>query len=91
MYDKQFPPNSGRLTQDHLADVAKRVGLDLERFTMDMQSPDATTTIQRDFKEGQAIGVTGTPAFIINGQPVIGAQPTAEFVKVIEQAAKQAH
>ena len=30
------------------------------------------------------------PAFIINGQPVIGAQPTAEFVRVIEQAAKQA-
>jgi protein-disulfide isomerase len=90
MYDKQFPPNSGRLTQDHLAAVAKKVGLDVERFTQDMTSPAVTATIQRDFKEGQAIGVTGTPAFIINGQPVIGAQPTAEFVRVIEQAAKQA-
>jgi protein-disulfide isomerase len=90
MYDKQLPPNSGQLTEDHLADVAGKAGLDVERFRLDMRSPDATAAIQRDFKEGQAIGVTGTPAFIINGQPVIGAQPTAEFVKVIEQAAKTA-
>ena len=90
MYDKQLPPNSGQLTEDHLADVAGKAGLDVERFRLDMRSPDATAAIQHDFKEGQAIGVTGTPAFIINGQPVIGAQPTAEFVKVIEQAAKQA-
>ena len=90
MYDKQLPPNSGQLTEDHLADVAGKAGLDVERFRLDMRSPDATAAIQHDFKEGQAIGVTGTPAFIINGQPVIGAQPTAEFVKVIEQAAKTA-
>jgi protein-disulfide isomerase len=55
-----------------------------------MDSPATAATVQKEFKEGQAIGVTGTPAFLVNGQPIIGAQPTAEFVKAIEQAAKSA-
>jgi protein-disulfide isomerase len=90
MYAAQLPPNSGRLTGSHVTSIAEKIGLDVERFATDLDSDELTGAIQRDFQEGQAIGVTGTPAFIINGKPVIGAQPTAEFVKVIEQAAKSA-
>lgn len=90
MYGAQLPPNSGRLTEAFVIDIAKRIGLDTDTFSKDLKSAELGGAIQRDFQEGQAIGVTGTPAFIINGQPVIGAQPTAEFVKVIEQAAKSA-
>ena len=90
LYAEQLPPNSGRLTEEYVTEVAREVGLDTRQFTQDLGSATLLDGIQRDFQEGQSIGVNGTPAFLINGQPVMGAQPTAEFVKVIEQAAKSA-
>lgn len=90
MYADQFPPNSGRLDEDYLAGIAEDLGLDVERFRADMNSKATQAAVQNDFAEGQAIGVTGTPAFIINGVPVIGAQPTQVFRDVIDQAAAEA-
>ena len=36
-------------------------------------------------EEGSRLGVTGTPAFFVNGRPLQGAQPLEAFVKVIEE------
>lgn len=91
MYDDQAPPNSGTLTEDYLVSVAEDLGLDTGQFRRDMIAPDATEAIKRDFAEGQAIGVTGTPAFVINGMFIIGAQPTEVFEQAIEEAANQAN
>ena len=90
MYADQLPPNSGQLDEDYLAGIAEDLGLDVEEFLTDMNSKATQTAVQDDFAEGQAIGVTGTPAFIINGVPVIGAQPTQVFQDTIEQAAAEA-
>ena len=90
MYADQLPPNSGNLDEDYLASVAEDIGLDVDRFREDMASPEVERAVQEDFAEGQAIGVTGTPAFVINGVPVIGAQPTEVFEQTIEKAAQDA-
>ena len=90
MYADQLPPNSGDLDEDHLVSVAEDIGLDTDRFREDLDSPEADRAVQDDFAEGQAIGVTGTPAFVINGVPVIGAQPTEVFEQTIERAAEEA-
>jgi protein-disulfide isomerase len=90
MFEDQQPPNSGNLTEDYLVDMAEEVGLDTARFEKDMSSKAAADKVKADFDEGQEIGVTGTPAFLINGQPIMGAQPTETFVEVIEQAAQEA-
>jgi protein-disulfide isomerase len=90
MFADQQPPNSGRLTEDYLADKAEQIGLDVEQFRADMGSKEAAATVKRDFDEGQQIGVTGTPAFIVNGRPIMGAQPTEVFVEAVEQAADAA-
>jgi protein-disulfide isomerase len=55
-----------------------------------MASAEVEQAVETDFAEGQAIGVTGTPAFVINGVPVIGAQPTEVFEQTIEKAAQDA-
>ena len=34
--------------------------------------------------EGQSVGVTGTPGFIINGRLLVGAQPFEQFKAVID-------
>ena len=40
--------------------------------------------VKKDMADGQAVGVSGTPAFIINGQLVSGAQPFSAFKQVID-------
>ena len=90
MYAEQLPPNSGNLDEDYLAAIAEDIGLDVDRFRKDLADPAAEDAVKQDFAEGQAIGVTGTPAFVINGVPVIGAQPTTVFEQAIENAEQEA-
>ena len=41
--------------------------------------------VPQDVEEGTRAGVTGTPAFFINGRLVSGAQPLESFARVIEE------
>ena len=45
---------------------AKSIGLDLERFKNDIQKPEVTEKVERDFESGVRSGVNGTPSFFIN-------------------------
>ena len=73
---------------DDVTAIAQDLDLDVDRFRADLASPEVARAVEADFAQGQAIGVTGTPAFVINGVPVIGAQPTHVFVQAIEKAAQ---
>ncbi len=86
LYADQAPPNSGKLTEDYLAGIAEDLGLDVDRFRSDMSSQEVKDAVQVDFSEGQQIGVTGTPAFVVDGVPVIGAQPLEVFRATIDEA-----
>lgn len=90
MFAQQQPSNSGRLTPAYLASVAVKAGLDGPQLTRDMRDPALKDAAEKDFGEGQNSGITGTPAFLINGEPVIGAQPSSVFERVIDQAAAAA-
>lgn len=46
--------------------------------------------VKADLAQATDVGVTGTPAFLVNGSPIIGAQQLDSFVTVIEQAAARA-
>lgn len=89
LFDQQLPPNSGNLDQEYVETKAAEVGLDVAAFRAAMDATVAERRVALDFREGQTIGVSGTPAFVINGVPVMGAQPTEVFEEVIEQAAAQ--
>lgn len=49
---------------------ATELGLDVEQFAADLQNPDYLAKIERDRADGEALGVTGTPTFFINGRQV---------------------
>ena len=51
----------------------------------ELSSGKYQTAVQKDVDEGMRAGVTGTPAFFINGRAVSGAQPLASFVQVIDE------
>ncbi len=54
--------------QTTFADYARQLGLDLERFTRDMNSPQTLERIRADASRGNSLGVTGTPTIFINGR-----------------------
>ena len=90
LYALELPPNSGQLTQERLTGIAADLHLDVARFTTVLQSPEVADAVAADFAEGQGLGITGTPAFLVNGTPIMGAQPENVFDDAIEQAAARA-
>ncbi|HRW03518.1 MAG TPA: thioredoxin domain-containing protein [Caldilineaceae bacterium] len=67
-----------------LQQYASELGLDTVSFNDCMDNQSYAAEIQADFEEGQRAGVSGTPTFYVNGQPLVGAQPFAAFVQLIE-------
>src|ERR1700726_2621638 len=53
--------------------AAKDAGLDMARIEKDMASPEANATIAENFKLAEAMGMNGTPSYVIGKQVVIGA------------------
>lgn len=76
--------NQGRLGADLYAELAKDIGLDMSKFNTCLKDPKMAAEVQKDFKDGQASGVTGTPAFFVNGVKVSGAQPYSVFKQIID-------
>ncbi|MGW6821383.1 DsbA family protein [Streptomyces sp. NPDC055005] len=70
-----------------LTELAREAGVpDLERFKRDMAGEEAAAAVRADQQEGYRIGVTSTPSFLVNGQPVAGAQPLDAFEAAIARA-----
>ena len=64
--------------------VAKEVGFDMARIQRDMASEEVNTTIAEDMKLADALGVNGTPSYVVGGELVVGAVGFDELKKKIE-------
>ncbi|TDC11670.1 hypothetical protein E1284_27440 [Actinomadura bangladeshensis] len=79
---------SGAFATERLVAMAREAGVpDLARFRAEIDGAAARTAVRRDSDEGYELGVPSTPAFLVNGQPVLGAQPYGAFEAAIERAA----
>lgn len=77
--------NQDALTIDDLKQYASDLDLDTEQFNECLDSGKYEDEVNADIEDGSSYGVTGTPAFFINGQLLSGAQPFSAFQAVIEQ------
>jgi len=76
--------NQRALSDEDLAKYAGDIGLDVEAFKACYSSGKFKNDVQQDAREGGKIGVTGTPAFFINGRFLSGAQPFDAFKTIID-------
>src|ERR1700732_4085901 len=53
--------------------VAKEVGLDMGRLEKDLASAEVKNTLEENFKLAEAMGMNGTPSYVIGKQVVVGA------------------
>jgi protein-disulfide isomerase len=70
--------------------LAQAAGLDVQAFDQCLSSGKHQQAVQKDVDEATRLGIGGTPAFIINGRLLSGAQPLESFVRVIEEELRQA-
>lgn len=76
------------LSVDDLKGHALTIGLDLPRFEACLDSGEMKGAVIRDQQEGERLGVTGTPAFFVNGFMLSGAQPEEKFRRIIDKELK---
>ena len=53
--------------------AAKEAGLDMAKLEKDLASPEVRATLEENFKLAEAMGMNGTPSYVIGKQVVIGA------------------
>jgi protein-disulfide isomerase len=73
------------LDEDDINAIAKEVGLDMKKFRKAMTSLELDRAIEQDLSLAMSLGVSGTPAFFVNGRAVHGAQPELVFRLMIEE------
>jgi len=77
--------NSPQAADGDLKRYATQTGLDVTKFEGCLASGVHKAAVQRDIDEGTRLGVTGTPAFFVNGRPLSGAQPFEAFARMIDE------
>jgi protein-disulfide isomerase len=82
-HDKIFN-NQQLLSLENLKRWAGEVGLNTNKFNQCLDSGKMAKEVQKDLSEGLEYGVTGTPAFFINGKLISGALPFATFKQMLE-------
>jgi protein-disulfide isomerase len=63
----------GQADKAHALAVAKDIGLDMARMDKDLASPEVKATLQENFKLAEALGLNGTPSYVIGEDVVVGA------------------
>jgi protein-disulfide isomerase len=53
--------------------AAKEAGLDVGRIEKDLASPEVKATLEENFKLAEAMGMNGTPSYVIGKEIVVGA------------------
>jgi protein-disulfide isomerase len=77
-------------SRDDLVGYAGRLGLNREAFATCVDTHQFRKQVEGDVSEGRAIGLRGTPTFLVNGNVLVGAQPIEAFREAILEALKDA-
>ena len=66
------------------AALAKELGLKDNAFVTCLTTGRYRKDVLTDLEEGMKLGINNTPTFFVNGRPVVGARPAADFVALID-------
>lgn len=87
LYDKQKEWADSLTARDLMISYASALGLDTAKFTSDLESQAIQDKVLAEYKEGNSLGVQGTPTFFLNGKMIENPQSLEAFNKVIKDAA----
>jgi protein-disulfide isomerase len=83
-HDRLFS-SPGKLSMPDLKQHAAELGLNATDFNACVDARKYQKDVDTDIAAGEAAGVSGTPAFFINGRAVFGAMPIENFKQIIDE------
>jgi protein-disulfide isomerase len=91
LYDNQKAwSDSNDALNEFFVVYAKDIKLDVNKFTSEVKASKYANKIQNDMNDGNAVGVSATPTFYINGVAQVGGLPYDDFKKKVDEALKSA-
>jgi protein-disulfide isomerase len=87
IHDKMFDQQD-KLTVADLKANAKALGLDSAKFDQCLDSGKLAAKVKESVEAAQAAGISGTPAFFVNGRLLSGAQPLEKFKELVDEELK---
>jgi protein-disulfide isomerase len=88
VYHNALMEFTGKLDHDRILEIAGSVGLDRAQLEKDMEDPNLKKIVERNLALATALGVRGTPAFVIGKQFIPGAVDAAALKQLIAEARK---
>jgi len=82
--------NQQKLDRESFVSYAKELKLDVKKFEACFDGEQHKAAVEKDMQDGEGAGVSGTPAFFINGVMLSGNQPIEKFREIIDQELKSA-
>tara|TARA_B100001123_G_C15321502_1_gene1028076 strand:+ start:409 stop:1122 length:714 start_codon:yes stop_codon:yes gene_type:complete len=79
----------GRISEAAIFQVAKEVGLDVNRLAKDMESSEVLDKLRKNRELGQQLLIRGTPALIIDDKISPGALTLPKLEKLISESRKR--
>ena len=73
-----------RATEETVMETARALGLDLDQLRNDMERAEITAHIEESRSMAQALGINGTPAFIIGDEIAPGYLDEMQFSALID-------
>lgn len=78
--------SQAQLSEEALTTLAEDLDLDPDRFATDFASAETAKEIDDNAQLGMDLGAHSTPAFLLGGQPIMGAQPSQVFLDAFQDA-----
>lgn len=85
MHDRLFQ-HQAALDPPALVTHARALGLDVGKFQAALDGQRFRKVVEEDVLLAKDAGITGTPAFLINGKAIMGAQPLPAFRSAVDEA-----
>jgi protein-disulfide isomerase len=76
----------GSFTPAVIADIAKEVGLDGKQLVADMNAPVVEQTLQANHAMAEALGIDGTPGFVIGDNVITGGMAIDRIKQYVAEA-----
>ena len=80
----------GEITREAILAWAKTAGVDVAKFTAELDAPATEQLVKRDVALAKALGVYGTPSFVVNGQLMQGGQTAQIWEKRVAEETTRA-
>jgi protein-disulfide isomerase len=89
LHDWMFA-NGSSLTRESIVAQAVELGMDEAKLNACLDEKTHAADVDADMEEAHALGINGTPGFMINGRLINGARPIDDFIQIIDDELERA-